>query len=159
MGKLGTLNGARDEEEYDMAPADHLPLPDYDQLSLGDLRHRIRALSEDQLRLLIDHETDTASGCRCSRSSAYGWPSSRTARNHLVATQRGRRKSLALKATLASSSPRPPNLTLRFGTESPGKHRPADGLKGDPAAMAICAIRTNDYDKASAPINTNRLGD
>jgi hypothetical protein len=58
MGKLGTLNGARDEEEHDMAPADHLPLPDYDQLSLGDLRHRIRALSEDQLRSLIDHEAD-----------------------------------------------------------------------------------------------------
>jgi hypothetical protein len=58
MGKLGTLNGARDEEEYEMAHADHLPLPDYDQLSLGDLRHRIRALTEDQLRLLIGHEAD-----------------------------------------------------------------------------------------------------
>lgn len=31
-------------------------MPNYDQLSLGDLRHRIRLLSEDQLRRLIDHE-------------------------------------------------------------------------------------------------------
>jgi|GraSoiStandDraft_30_1057271.scaffolds.fasta_scaffold448041_2 hypothetical protein len=35
---------------------DELPLPDYDQLSLGDLRHRVRSLQEPQLRALIDHE-------------------------------------------------------------------------------------------------------
>jgi hypothetical protein len=39
-----------------MATADDLPLPDYDQLSLGDLRHRIRSLTEPQLRAIIDHE-------------------------------------------------------------------------------------------------------
>jgi hypothetical protein len=37
-------------------PADELPLPDYDQTRLGDLRHRIRSLDEDGLRTLIDHE-------------------------------------------------------------------------------------------------------
>jgi hypothetical protein len=39
-----------------MATADDLPLSDYDQLSLGDLRHRVRSLEESQLRTLIDHE-------------------------------------------------------------------------------------------------------
>ena len=34
-----------------------LPLPDYDQLPLNELRHRIRALEEGPLRLLFDHET------------------------------------------------------------------------------------------------------
>ena len=34
-----------------------LPIPDYDQLPLTDLRHRIRALDEDRLRALFDHET------------------------------------------------------------------------------------------------------
>jgi hypothetical protein len=36
---------------------DELPLPDYDQMSLPDLRHRIRTLEEPALRLLFDHET------------------------------------------------------------------------------------------------------
>ncbi|MCT2583497.1 hypothetical protein [Actinophytocola gossypii] len=36
--------------------AHDLPLPDYDQLTLGDLRHRIRSVGEEQLRALIDHE-------------------------------------------------------------------------------------------------------
>ena len=33
-----------------------LPLPDYDQLPMGELRHRIRSLEEDQLRTLFEHE-------------------------------------------------------------------------------------------------------
>jgi hypothetical protein len=33
-----------------------LPLPDYDQLPLNELRHRIRALDEGQLRGLFAHE-------------------------------------------------------------------------------------------------------
>lgn len=39
-----------------MASADNLPLRDYDQLTLGDLQHRIRALQEHQVRALFDHE-------------------------------------------------------------------------------------------------------
>jgi hypothetical protein len=39
-----------------MSASDGLPLPDYDQLSIGDVRHRIRSLAEPQLRTLIDHE-------------------------------------------------------------------------------------------------------
>jgi hypothetical protein len=35
-----------------------LPLPDYDQLPLTELRHRIRTLEEGQLRSLFDHETE-----------------------------------------------------------------------------------------------------
>ncbi|HEX2284482.1 MAG TPA: hypothetical protein VHI10_06580 [Mycobacterium sp.] len=35
---------------------EELPLPDYDQLSLNELRHRIRSLEEPQLRTLFDHE-------------------------------------------------------------------------------------------------------
>lgn len=34
-----------------------LPLPDYDQTPLSDLRHRIRSLEEPQLQQLFDHET------------------------------------------------------------------------------------------------------
>lgn len=35
-----------------------LPLPDYDQLPLTELRHRIRSLDEGELRLLFEHETE-----------------------------------------------------------------------------------------------------
>ena len=41
-----------------MAHNDQLPLTDYDQLSLADLRHRIRGLEEAPLRTLFDHETE-----------------------------------------------------------------------------------------------------
>lgn len=33
-----------------------LPIPGYDQLPLGDLRHRIRSLDEQDLRKLREHE-------------------------------------------------------------------------------------------------------
>ncbi|PRX96730.1 hypothetical protein [Allonocardiopsis opalescens] len=33
-----------------------LPIADYEHLPVGSLQHRIRSLSEDQLRALIDHE-------------------------------------------------------------------------------------------------------
>ena len=33
-----------------------LALPDFDQLPLGDLRHRVRSLDDAALRELIDHE-------------------------------------------------------------------------------------------------------
>jgi hypothetical protein len=36
--------------------SDELPIPDYDQLSLGDLRHRVRSLTRDQLDQVLDHE-------------------------------------------------------------------------------------------------------
>ena len=35
---------------------DDLPIPDYDHLPLGDLGHRIRSLTADQLRTLLAHE-------------------------------------------------------------------------------------------------------
>lgn len=37
-----------------------LPLPDYDQLTLGTIEHRIRALEIDQVRRLLEHESGTA---------------------------------------------------------------------------------------------------
>lgn len=37
---------------------DELPLTDYDQLPLGDLKHRIRSLSEEELRRVRDHERE-----------------------------------------------------------------------------------------------------
>lgn len=40
-----------------MAQRDDLPLADYDQLALPDLRHRIRSLEEPQLQTLFEHET------------------------------------------------------------------------------------------------------
>ncbi|GAA4657711.1 MULTISPECIES: hypothetical protein [Amycolatopsis] len=33
-----------------------LPLADYDQIPLGNLRHRIRSLTEPQLRAVVEHE-------------------------------------------------------------------------------------------------------
>ena len=38
-------------------PQSDIPIPDYDQLPLTDVRHRIRSLDEPQLRALFDHET------------------------------------------------------------------------------------------------------
>ncbi|TVT22293.1 hypothetical protein FNH06_14025 [Amycolatopsis acidiphila] len=32
------------------------PLPDYDQIPLGSLRHRIRSLDESQLRTVVEYE-------------------------------------------------------------------------------------------------------
>jgi hypothetical protein len=37
-----------------------LPIPDFDQLSLGDLRHRIRSLDEDALTAVMTHEAGHA---------------------------------------------------------------------------------------------------
>jgi hypothetical protein len=39
-----------------MAQSNELPLKDYDQLTLGDMHHRIRSLEEDSLRTLLDYE-------------------------------------------------------------------------------------------------------
>jgi hypothetical protein len=39
-----------------MAHSEELPLTDYDQLPLTELRHRIRSLEEPQVRTLFDHE-------------------------------------------------------------------------------------------------------
>lgn len=37
-----------------------LPLPDYDELPLGSLRNRVRALSQEDLRTLLSHEREHA---------------------------------------------------------------------------------------------------
>lgn len=37
-----------------------LPLADYDQLTLGDLQHRLRALDEDQLTAVLTYEAGHA---------------------------------------------------------------------------------------------------
>jgi hypothetical protein len=39
-----------------MAAGGTLPLPDYDELPITRLRHQIRALSEEDIRTLIEHE-------------------------------------------------------------------------------------------------------
>jgi hypothetical protein len=33
-----------------------LPIRDYDQLTLGDLRHRVRSLTKEELGRVLDHE-------------------------------------------------------------------------------------------------------
>lgn len=43
-----------------MSHAQDLPLPDYDQMALGDIRHRIRSLDEDQLNQILTHEAGHA---------------------------------------------------------------------------------------------------
>ncbi|MET9804427.1 hypothetical protein [Streptomyces sp. NPDC006368] len=45
-----------------MSTTDHggLPLPDYDQLSVGTLEHRIRALDTEQLNQLLHYEHEHA---------------------------------------------------------------------------------------------------
>lgn len=37
-----------------------LPIPDFDELSLGDLRHRIRSLDAEQLNAVLTHEAGHA---------------------------------------------------------------------------------------------------
>lgn len=37
-----------------------LPLADYDELPEGTLRHRIRSLNEDEMRVLLEHERNHA---------------------------------------------------------------------------------------------------
>jgi hypothetical protein len=39
---------------------EELPIPDFDQISLGDLRHRIRSLDEDALTAVMTHEAGHA---------------------------------------------------------------------------------------------------
>ena len=39
---------------------DALPLPDYDQLTLGSIEHRIRSLDLDQVKQILEHERSTA---------------------------------------------------------------------------------------------------
>ncbi|MDF2825188.1 MAG: hypothetical protein K0R68_2596 [Mycobacterium sp.] len=43
-----------------MGQSDSLPLPDFDQMSLGDLRHRIRSLNKEQLEAVLVHEAGHA---------------------------------------------------------------------------------------------------
>ena len=43
-----------------MSKHDDLPLPDYDQMSLGDLRSRIRSLDADELNAVMTHEAGHA---------------------------------------------------------------------------------------------------
>jgi hypothetical protein len=40
----------------DQVSREDLPIPDYDHLPIGDLGHRIRSLSADQLATLLAHE-------------------------------------------------------------------------------------------------------
>jgi hypothetical protein len=39
-----------------VAQHENLPLPDYDHMSLGDLRHRVRSLTEAELTEVLNHE-------------------------------------------------------------------------------------------------------
>jgi hypothetical protein len=43
-----------------MSDSHELPLPDYDQMSLGDIRHRIRSLDEEALNRILTHEAGHA---------------------------------------------------------------------------------------------------
>lgn len=43
-----------------MTDSPELPLPDYDQLTIGDLQHRIRSLTEAELEIVLTHEAGHA---------------------------------------------------------------------------------------------------
>ncbi|MGE2833355.1 hypothetical protein [Mycobacterium sp. SMC-4] len=43
-----------------MTDPQELPIPDYDQLSIGNLQHRIRSLTEEQLTTVLTHEAGHA---------------------------------------------------------------------------------------------------
>jgi hypothetical protein len=43
-----------------MSQHEDFPLPDYDQMSLGDLRSRIRSLDAEQLNAVMTHEAGHA---------------------------------------------------------------------------------------------------
>ena len=55
---LSRADGKRRKE--DAVSEEQLPLPNFDQLPLGTLGHRIRSLTEDDLRRLLDHEREHA---------------------------------------------------------------------------------------------------
>lgn len=43
-----------------MAESNELPLPGYDQLPLGSLAHRVRTLDREDVRTLVDYESQHA---------------------------------------------------------------------------------------------------
>lgn len=43
-----------------MTDSANLPLPDYDQLTIGDLQHRIRSLNAAELQAVLTHEAGHA---------------------------------------------------------------------------------------------------
>lgn len=43
-----------------MSSSDDLPLADYDQMAIGDLQHRIRALTKGELEMVLNHEAGHA---------------------------------------------------------------------------------------------------
>ncbi|MGE2736840.1 hypothetical protein [Mycolicibacterium vaccae] len=43
-----------------MTDSPDLPIPDYDQVALGDLQHRIRSLTAEQLQTVLVHEAGHA---------------------------------------------------------------------------------------------------
>ncbi|MGO4447007.1 hypothetical protein AB4Z42_27010 [Mycobacterium sp. 2YAF39] len=52
-----------------------LPLPDYDQMPLNEIRHRIRMLEEGPLRRLFEHEAEPSPGDPASTPGAAKTPS------------------------------------------------------------------------------------
>jgi hypothetical protein len=108
--------------------AHDLPLPDYDQLALGDLQHRVRSLDEDQLAALIDHER--AHGDRVGvleilrtrleqlHSGAQPSPGEPSRTPEVTGTKGG--------STVAQSTAAEPNTPLRHGVaaQTPTRGRP-----------------------------------
>ncbi len=43
-----------------MSTGNALPIPDYDQLTIGSLEHRVRSLALGQVEQLLEHERGTA---------------------------------------------------------------------------------------------------
>jgi len=43
-----------------MSASDDLPLPDFDQMTIGDLQHRVRSLTKDELDIVLNHEAGHA---------------------------------------------------------------------------------------------------
>ncbi len=43
-----------------MSASDDLPLPDFDQMNIGDLQHRVRSLTKDELGIVLNHEAGHA---------------------------------------------------------------------------------------------------
>jgi hypothetical protein len=43
-----------------MSSSDDLPLEDYDQMTVGDLQHRIRSLSAEDLAIVLNYEAGHA---------------------------------------------------------------------------------------------------
>ncbi|MFD7660813.1 hypothetical protein ACFV4N_43160 [Actinosynnema sp. NPDC059797] len=105
-----------------------LPIPDYDQIPLGDLRHRVRSLTREELARVLEHEREHGDRvpvvevltARLAELDDGAEPSGGDPRNAPGAS------STAGGSPVTPSSSPDPNTPLRHGVagQTPSRGRP-----------------------------------